>query len=124
MPATASTIGFCTAETRIATAGPDSGVVSRHGAAARFTSEPIETFFDDLDDVDAVANERLDLLKADRRRFQVTVADAASGLALAPSPVTPTVTFIDTERDADLPALVAEFGIDFETDASVLVVWG
>jgi hypothetical protein len=124
MPATAATIGFCTAEARIATVGPDSGVVTKYGDAARFTEEPVETYFDSMDDVAVIAADRLTLLKADRRRFQAEVSGEDVGLGLTFKPSTPVATFIDDERQASMPVAIVEFGIDLERGRTALVMWG
>lgn len=124
MPATPAIIGFCTAEVRIATAGPDSSVAAKYGNAARVTEEPIETFFDSMDDVKQTADERLILLKGDRRKFQVKVQGEETGLGLTYAPATPVAQFIDDERMANMPAAIVEFGVDFETGKTALVLWG
>ena len=70
MPATASRIGFITQEFRTVTAGPDSTVDAKYGKLARKTDAPLETYFDDVADAQAICNALAALLSADRRRLQ------------------------------------------------------
>ena len=124
MPATPARIAFITQEFRLATAGPDSSVVSRHGTAARDTPEPVESFFVNVADAETMAIERLALLSPDRRRTTLGIAGIRalpSQLAAAPAP---TVRVIDTERDLDRNSLVVELGLDFERDRTTVGAWG
>jgi hypothetical protein len=124
MPATPTRIQFITEEFRVATAGPDATVEAKYGSLARDTDTPIPTMFDDIRDVQAVANDRHALLKGDRRRLQVTVQGEDQGMALAYAVATPCVRAIDDQRALDMNAAVVEFGIDFDKGNTSLVVWG
>lgn len=127
MVATPERIGFITQPYRRAIAGPDATVEAAYGDLARETKteEPIETFFDSMDDVEAMADERLDLLKPERARFQVGLLNALSfGLALDYSQETPTGTVIDPERETNRPALVTDIGFDFRRGGVTMGLWG
>lgn len=124
MPATPARIGFITQEFRTATAGPDSAVTTKYGSLARNTDEPLETFFDAINDTQAICDARHALVKADRRRFQQSISGEAFGQGLAYEQTTPCVTVIDTERAANLPAAVVEIGIDYESGKTSAVTWG
>ncbi|RXR28975.1 hypothetical protein [Sphingobium fluviale] len=124
MPATASRIGFITQEYRTVTAGPDSTVDTKYGNLARNTDEPLPTFFDSIADAQAICTARHTLLKADRRRFTQQISGESFALGLAYQQTTPTVTVIDTERSANLPAAVVEIAVDFESETSTVTTWG
>jgi hypothetical protein len=124
MPATAETIGFCLSATRIATSGPDSGVVAKYGDTSRTTDEPLETFFDAVADVQAVCDARLELLKADRRRLPIDIRGEATGLSFDYKGTTPSATIIDDERALNKVCAIVEFGIDFERGQTAVVSWG
>ncbi|PZU59846.1 MAG: hypothetical protein DI547_05050 [Sphingobium sp.] len=124
MPATPARIGFIIQEYRVSRSGPDADVVLKYGDRARDVDEPIETFFDSEADVQALCDQRLTLLKADRRRFQQTVVGEATALGMDVSQTTPTIQVIDEERLADFPAAVVELGVDFEKGQSILTTWG
>jgi len=124
MPATAFRIGFITQEFRTVTAGPDSTVDTKYGKLARKTEEPLETYFDDVADAQSICNARKTLLSADRRRFQQSVSGEGFVLGLGYNLTTPAVTVVDTERLANLTAIVVEAGVDFESEKSVVTTWG
>lgn len=127
MPATAERIGFITREFRLATAGPDAGVEATFGDAARDVSpdEPIETFFASIADAQAMADERLDLLRIDRRRWTATLPQgAAFALALDYSQQVPRARVIDEAGGADRTAFVTGIRINLRTGAASLDLWG
>jgi len=124
MPATAARIGFITQDYRSETAGPDSGVATKYGDKARDTKDPIPTYFEDEDDAAAMATERLNLLKPDRRRFRHTVVGDDTGGGLTFNTVTPVATVIDDERAANHAAAIVEIGIDTEKNQTLLTSWG
>lgn len=124
MPATASRIGFITQGVRNAAAGPDASVVSKYGDLARDTDDPLECFFDSVADATVVAQQRLALLSADRRRLVSEISGAETGQGLSFNQVTPTAHVIDTEKAADLSAAVVEIGIDYATGKTILTTWG
>lgn len=127
MPATPARISFIKEAYR-SVVKSDSAVRTRYGTVARDTQDqPVPTFFESMADVDAAATERFNLLKADRRRFEVTVAELLSftgGLDF--STATPAATVIDDEKAAAgiVGAIVSIEALDFETGATRVVVWG
>lgn len=124
MPADPSRIGFITQEFRIATAEDTLDVPAKYGSLARRTDEPLETLFDDIDDTQAICDERFTLLSADRRRFQQAISGESFVLGLSYEEVTPTVTVVDTERSANFAAAIVDLGVDFETEKSAVMAWG
>ncbi len=124
MPATPSRIGFITQQFRVVTSGPDSAVAALYGSAARDTSEPLETFFDDPSDGQAMANERLTLLSAKRSLVTVTLDGIDQVAALDRSSALPTTRIIDDEQNRNSQALIVGFAIDLQNDRAVLETWG
>lgn len=127
MPADNARIAFITQPYRLALTAVDSTVDTAYGDLARETlvTEPIETFFDSLDDAQAMADERLALLKEERARFNATLPDALSfGLALDYSQATPSATVIDPDRAVNRPALVTDISLDFRRGGLSLGLWG
>lgn len=128
MPASAARIGFVTREFRTAVAS-DAAVKTAYGEAARDTAdddgEPVETFFESVDDAASIAAERLTLLKANRRRFRHDVAELLTFTgSLDFSQATPAVTVSDTERGASHDAAVVEIALRFADDQTTLITWG
>lgn len=128
MPATPARIGFITQEYRFATAGPDAAVINKYGSDARNNDDPYKTNFTSINDVQAICNARFDLQNKDRRRFVQVSRDIQFGKTILNSPETyeqtPTVTVIDDESRANLPAIVTELSIDFESQQVSLASWG
>lgn len=126
MPATPSRIGFITQAYRIATAGPLTAVDALYGNAARKTVEPLPTFFDSATDAEAIADERLVLLGAQRSLFTAQIDSADTALEIAEDTETGLVTaqFIDDEQDRDTSCIVVGFTIDMNAERSTLVTWG
>ncbi len=127
MPATAARIGFVTREFRLATAGPDTAVETVFGTSARETKpdEPVETFFIDSDDTQAMADERLALLKRNMRRFPATLPNAGAWLlALDTNETIPCGTLIDTRADADFTAAIVRTRLDIATGTASVEAWG
>jgi len=127
MPATPARIAFVTQQYRKAIAGPDAGVESAYGDLARDTSpdDPIETFFDSLGDAQAMANERLALMKEDRGRFQCALAKSLTfGFGLDYSQACPSGTVIEPERGIGRPAIVAEIRLGLADERVSLLMWG
>lgn len=125
MPATAARIGFITQEFRNVAAS-DAAVKTLYGELARDTGEdPVETFFDSTADAQAMADERLVLLKADRRRFRMEAKGVQSFTGtLDFSQVTPAATVIDDERAANHSAAIVEVSVDLGGDKTTFVTWG
>lgn len=124
MTATPERIGFVMQPVRRSVAA-DAGVAAVHGDLARRDDEPVETFFDSTEDADVVAEERLALLSAERRRFAVRVNGLDTALAMsAAGPSLPQAHFADELRGVDRDVLVAEIGFDFASQQATFVVWG
>jgi hypothetical protein len=63
-------------------------------------------------------------LGVERRRFRPTILDASNALGLTYTGAVPEMRYVDAERGADLPALVAEIVIDLGRDTSTFMLWG
>lgn len=125
MTATAAQIGFVTHEFRTVVAS-DAAIKTAYGEKARDTEdEPIETFFDSTADTQVLANERLTLLKPNRRRFRQEVNELLSFTgSLDFSQATPAATVIDDERDASHAAAIVEIAVRHDDNKTMLVTWG
>jgi hypothetical protein len=127
MPATPARIAFIKEAYR-SIVKEDSAIRTRYGPVARDTQgDPVPTFFEDTADVDAINTARFALLKADRRRFDVTAAEIiefTGGLAF--SQATPAVTLIDDEKAAtSITAIITSIeAVDFESRTTRVAVWG
>ena len=124
MPAAPSRIGFITQPFRVVTAGPNASVSTLYGNAARDTTEPLETFFDDIADAQAIVNERLALLEVQRSLVTVAIDRVDTAADLDPSLVLPTVRVIDDEQDRNSAALVVGIAIDMSAGRSAIQAWG
>jgi hypothetical protein len=129
MVATPARIGFVTQEFRSALPTPDSAVKTKYGELARDSADVdggiIETFFDDPADALTMATERLNLLKADRRRFKQDARgiQAFTG-SLALTQTTPAATVIDDERAANHAAAIVEVAVDLTGEKTTFITWG
>lgn len=123
MPATPSRIGFIQTEYRRVVSSTML-VKALHGNLARASDDPVETFFDDEDDAQAVADARQTLLSPDRRRLRMQVADLTDVLALDYIGAVPVATMVDRNRSIDGPALVSEITLDFARQGAVVTLWG
>jgi len=125
MTATPARIGLITQQFRTVEA-KDPAVQARYGKDARDTgAEPVETFFDDMADVQAVCDERLKLLKRDYRRFRQTTNNLVDFTgALDFSQKTPAATVIDTDRGANLKSAIVEISLDSGGNKTTIVTWG
>lgn len=124
MPATPDRIARITRAFQPVIAGPDPAVAATYGNAARDNLDPVETFFETVADTQAMADERLALMGATRRRFAVGIASPEAALALNPSQAVPTVRLIDDDRGFDGNALALAWSIDLQTDECSIKVWG
>lgn len=124
MPATPSRIGFITSEFRIVTAGPNTTVETLYGDSARDTTEPLETFFDDPADAQAMVNERLALLEVKRSLVPVSIDGTDLAAAIDRSLSLPTVRVIDDEQGRNSTALIVGIVLDYNTGRSTLETWG
>lgn len=123
MPATVARMGFIKQEFRHAVAETPS-VKARHGNLARESEVPVETFFDNVADAQAVADQRQALLSPERRRFRCATADIGDILALGPIGSVALARYIDPERQFDAKALVCEIYLDLEKQQAAISVWG
>lgn len=123
MVATPARIGFSMEEWRRGRAVTQQAR-DRYGDLARETEDPLETFFDDVDDATAAAVERQSLLGTERRRFRVTVKGVAEVMALQKAGIVPLSRYIDPDRDVDRPMLITETTYDFAKDEATLTLWG
>lgn len=127
MPATPARIAFITQPYRKAIAGPNSTVESTYGDLARKTDSdsPIPSDFDDLDDAQAMVDERLALMSAERGRFQASLPDGLNfAFGLDYSEASPTGTVIDPDRNVNRAALLSELRIDLRRGTVEVVLWG
>ena len=124
MPATPSRIGFITQAFRVSTAGPNTAVETLYGNAARDTTEPLETFFDDAADAQAMADERLTLLSAKRSLVTASLDGIDNAAAFDRRQAVPTVRVIDDEQNRNSLALVVGITIDLQNDRTTLETWG
>lgn len=127
MPATPTRIAFVKEQFRSLTIA-NTGIRDRYGKVARDTAEsPVPTFFESMADVNELLGERHALLSADRRRFEVRVAEILDfGGALAFNITTPTVTLIDDEKGVSGRSCIMTQveAIDYETQTTRLGLWG
>lgn len=124
MPATAARIGFISEQYRTATAGPVASVAALYGNAARDTLEPLETYFDSQADAEAMADERLELLKVQRSLVTASIAGLDDAQDIDFSLLLPTVRVLDDEQERNSRALVVGVGLDLKTGRSSLDTWG
>lgn len=123
MPATSSRIGFITNQFRRSIV-ESASVQTQYGAVARKSEDPVETFFDDVDDAEIVNQERLDLLSAARRRFAVSFDDTDGIADLTVAGAVPVVRYVDAERGVDRNMIVCEIIIDLNKNSAAMPLWG
>lgn len=123
MPATPARIGFIMNAFRRAVS-EDAEVKSRYGSDARQSADPIESYFDNVTDAQAIADERQALLSPERRRFKVTAKAIEDISALDLAAGVPVARYVDTERDADRAVLISEIVLDFARQTATMTVWG
>ena len=123
MAATPARIGFILQQFRRATS-EDAAVKDLYGNLARKSDDPIETWFDDPDDAQAMADARQALLGTERRRFRVMVRDVTELLDLSLAPAAPLARYADTEREVDRTVMVCDLSIDLARDNAALTLWG
>lgn len=124
MPATAARATFIKNEYRTVNNGPNATVVTKYGDTARRSKEAIPTFFETEADAQAMCDERMTLLSADRRRFQNTISGESTGLGIAYVTGSPTVAIIDDDRSASHNAVISEITIDFTNETTKIESWG
>lgn len=124
MPAAPSRIGFITSAFRSVIAGPNTAIETLYGDAARDNQEPVETFFDDVADAQAMANERLALLGVKRSLVPGVIDGTELAAALDRTSALPTAQVIDDEQSRNSPGLIVGITIDYNTERSTLDTWG
>ncbi|MCW1985611.1 UNVERIFIED_ORG: hypothetical protein M2348_001343 [Sphingomonas sp. R1F5B] len=97
---------------------------ARYGDDARQSDDPIESYFDNVADAQAIADERQALLSVERRRFKVTAKAVDEVAAFDLTAGIPVARFIDRQSDADRPALVSEIVIDLAKQSTTTTLWG
>jgi hypothetical protein len=123
MTATPARIGFILNQyRRVIAERPD--MKARHGALARESEDPIETDFDDLAHAELMAEERADLLSAERLRLSFNTNDALAAFDMNYHGGVPVVQMVDTQRRIDRPGLIAEITFDLGNDSAAYLVWG
>lgn len=127
MAATPARIAFITRPYRTVTVGPSPAVEAIYGDLARETdsASPIETLLDNVVDAQVIANDRMALMSAERRRYTATVRDfitTAAGFSLNQS--LPTVQVIDDERQTDRPAVITDIKLNLRDGSVALTLWG
>jgi len=124
MTATPARIGFILRPDRWAVA--ESSIVrDRYGQTARESPEPVETFFDSVEDADIVAEERLAIWGAARRLFQARAIGLDEVLEVETAGATiPVVSFSDAESDVDTKMIAGDIGFDFARQECEFTLWG
>lgn len=123
MPATPSRAAFVLSDFRRATA-TSSTPKTRYGDLARESEDPVETFFDSVADAQVIANARIALLSAERRRFRAQCRDLGDVIGLSYAGSIPVATYVDTDRDANRPMLVSEVTFDLSREQASFTLWG
>lgn len=123
MPATPTRAAFVQAEFRRALA-TNNTPKTRYGDLARESEDPVETFFDSASDAQTIANARISLLSAERRRFRATCRDLGDVIGLSYSGAIPVATYVDTDRDANRLMLVSEITFDLAREQAIFTLWG
>ena len=124
MPASPARIGFITNPVRQATAGPDAAVEAKYGKSARETDEPVDSNLETLADAQALADERLALLGADRRLVQVVIGSIDEVIQMPLYPHLPRIHMVDEELDLDRNMWIISIYPDFEKNECMLELWG
>jgi len=123
MPATPERAAFIQEQFRRAVT-ETSSAKTRHGALARESEDPVETWFDSAADAQVIADARQALLSEERRRFKVTMAGAEDLFAIDLEGRIPTAEYVDAERDCDRLMLVSEIVFDLNRGNSAMMLWG
>jgi len=123
MPATASRIGFVLQPFRRAVS-EDTAVKALYGNLARQSDDPIETFFDDPDDAQVMADARQALLGAHRRRFRLVARDVDELLEISLAPAVPVARLVDSEKEVNRTVLLCDLTIDLGRDTASMTLWG
>jgi len=123
MAATSVRIGFIMTGFRRAIA-ESATAKARYGDDARQSDDPVESYFDSVEDAQAIADERQALLSVERRRFKVTAkaVDEIANLDLTAG--VPVAAFVDRQSDANRKMLVSEIIIDLSKQTTTTMLWG
>jgi hypothetical protein len=124
MTATAERASFIQTEFRRAIS-ENPAVRVRYGTLARESADPVETFFDNVADAQAMADERLALLSGEARAFDIDVNGLAEVLALDPTGgLVPNAWVTDERRSCDRRMVIVGVEMDLASQQAQLVVWG
>lgn len=123
MAATSLRIGFIMTGFRRAIS-ESATAKDRYGDDARQSDDPIESYFDNVEDAQAIADERQALLSVERRRFKVTAKAAEEIAEIDLTAGIPVARFVDRECAADRKVLVSEIIIDLAKQSTVTTLWG
>lgn len=123
MPATPSRAAFVQSEFRRASA-TTATPKTRYGDLARESDDPVETFFDSVSDAQTIANARITLLSAERRRFRAACRDLSEVIGISYSGAIPVATYVDADRDANRSMLVSEITFDLAREQAIFTLWG
>lgn len=123
MTATPARIGFVTEPFRRAIAETPAAA-NRHGAMARESADPVDSYFATVADAQLHADDRQALLSPDRRRFSVAIFDVELALELLDAEEVLTARLIDPERGLDRSMIITEVVIDAEGHSAEIKLWG
>lgn len=123
MAATPARIGFILEDYRRAIT-ENATTKAQYGSLARKSDDPVETFFDEVGDAEVMAQERLDMLSAARRRFTVQVTGVFEVLDMEYTEGLPVVRYRDLDRDIDRMMVVGDIAIDLGRNGAALNIWG
>lgn len=100
-------------------------VRTNFGSAARESDDPIETFFDTVEDAQVMADARQALLSGNRRRFTLAMKDLGEVVDLEYTAGSALLAnYVDTEREADMTVIVADMTFDFAKQGATMMIWG
>lgn len=123
MAATSARIGFIMTGFRRAIA-ESATAKARYGDDARQSDDPIESYFDNVEDAQTIADERQALLSIERRRWKVTAKAVDEMADLDLTAGVPVAQFVDRLSDADRKVLVSEIVIDLAKQSTTTTLWG
>lgn len=97
-------------------------MTAAYGNVARDNLEPVETFFETEGAARAMADERLALLGATRRRFSVGISDLEPALSLPFTQRAPSARILDDERAIDSVGIITGLTLDLQTNDATMKV--
>lgn len=126
MPATPTRAAFVNEQWRSVVRQNDT-VRAIYGKSARDTrDEPIETYFDNIADVQAIASQRGALLEGHARAFRVQIGGLVDlNEAFAMTQALPGVQVVSSELGVSMAAAVVSIdAYDTANDRTTITVWG